>query len=782
MRPPDELERELRLFRELVSNASEGIYRLDFAPPVALDLPLGERVDALLARGRIGAANDAMARMHGRETGEQLVGRAVTEMLVADDPATRASLESFFTGGCRYRDVERVERDREGQRRVFVDTAIGMIEEGRLVAAWGIRREVTAERAVVERLNESERLFAAAFQDSPSGISISSLEDGRFEAVNDTFLEWTGRTREEVEGRTSTELGLWPDPETRRRLVERLDREGLVRDFRYRLLKQHGERLELRLSARRIVVGGRPCLLMSGENVTELERAQRELTEKERRFALLFHANPGPLALSRVADGRFIDINQAFAEIVGLRREDLLGSTALEVGLWPSAEDRQRTFSPFVEHGSASRVPARVRRADGELRDARISGITLELEGEACLLVLAEDVTDLNRAQTALGESEARLRAATEGSLDAFMLLDAVRDERGQVVDFRLAEINQVAERMIGRRRDEVLGGSLLGRCPVHRPPAPLFERYRAAFESAQPWEDEFEIREKGLRRRWLRQQVVPLEHGVAIWARDVTEKRSAEEERRRLELEFHRGQRLESLGLLAGGVAHDFNNLLTGILGYAEVALRRLPAGAEATAPVREIAAAAQRAADLTQKMLAFAGGGPLTFAWISLNEVVQEMVELARPALPSGRRVELALAHPAPGLEADATQMRQVVLNLLLNASEAIADENGAIRIETGEVYCESERLAASVLGVELPEGRYAYVRVIDDGVGMPAGVRERVFGPFFTTKFTGRGLGLAAVLGIVRAHRGAIEVDSEPGRGAAFTVLLPLAQPRV
>ena len=654
-RPIAEVERELAHLRELIEHSSGGVFRVDFDPPVPLDAPLAERIVAALDRGRVGTANDAMARMYGWSRGGELVGRRLRELVVADDPVTRAALERFFLNGCRFEGVETVERDRDGRRRVFRNGASGVLEDGRLVAIWGTQHDVTDEHDTLARLRESERLFAAAFQDSPLGLSISSLEEGRIEAANDTFLTWIGRTRDEVVGRTAVELGLWSDARSRRALIEEALRDGSTRAVPHVLRTPDGGRLELRLAARRIVVAGRPCLLMSAENVTEIERAQR-----------------------------------------------------------------------------------------------------------------------------ALAGSEARLRAATEGSLDAFMLLDAVRDDSGRVVDFRLAAVNQVAERLSGRRRDEPIGGSLIGKCPVHRALDGLITRYREAFETGRPWEEEFEIKGHGLRRRWLREQVVPLEQGVAIWARDVSEKHAAEEERRRLEAEFHRGQRLESLGLLAGGVAHDFNNLLTGILGYAEMALRRLPAGAEATAPVREIASAAQRAADLTHKMLAFAGGGPISLAWISLNEVVQEMVELARPALPAGRSVELALARPAPGLEADATQMRQVVLNLLLNASEAITAEHGRIRIETGEVYCEIERLAASVLGAELAEGRYAYVRVVDDGAGMPEEVRDRLFEPFYTTKFTGRGLGLAAVLGIVRAHHGAIEVDSEPGRGAAFTVLLPLSQP--
>jgi signal transduction histidine kinase len=179
---------------------------------------------------------------------------------------------------------------------------------------------------------------------------------------------------------------------------------------------------------------------------------------------------------------------------------------------------------------------------------------------------------------------------------------------------------------------------------------------------------------------------------------------------------------------------------------------------------------------------MLAFAGGGAMQLAWISLNEVVSEMVDLLRPALRGGREVSLALARPSPGLEADPTQMRQVVLNLVLNAAEAIEGEGGRIEVATGEVYCERDRLAAAVVGADRTEGRYVFLRVSDDGAGLSPELRERIFEPFFTTKFTGRGLGLAAVLGIVRGHHGAIEVDGAEGKGTSITLLLPLAQPRL
>jgi PAS domain S-box-containing protein len=623
---------------------------------VAVTLPVDAQVDAMLAAGRVGAANDAQARMYGYVRGEEILGLPVTSWLLPDDPENRASLAAFVAGGYRYHDVESVERDREGRPRRFLNSAIGVVEGGRLVAAWGSQRDVTVERETIAKLRESER-----------------------------------------------------------------------------------------------------------------------------KFALAFRSNPGALVISRLRDGVFLDVNDAFAEMVGLEREQMIGRSSLELGLWPDAEERMRVFGPMVERGFARRFPARVVAASGEPREARISGLRVEIEGETCLLVLAEDVTELNRTERRLATSEQRFRKALDGSADAFFLLEAVRDDKGALIDFRMADANAAAGRLTGQEREAILGARLTERCPVHRDRS-LFERYRGVLDRGRLEEEEFEITGRSGRRLWLRQQVVPLPDGVAIWARNVTERRAAEAERRREQEALARTQRLDSLGLLAGGVAHDFNNLLTAMLGNAEMARRRLPPDSPAAVPLADIELAARRAAELTQKMLAFAGGGALQFTWISLNEIVSEMVDLLRPALRGGREVTLALARPSPGLEADPTQMRQVVLNLVLNAAEAIDGENGRIEVATGEVYCERERLAAAVIGADRTEGRYVFLRVADDGAGLSPELRERIFEPFFTTKFTGRGLGLAAVLGIVRGHHGAIEVDSAEGRGTAFTLLLPLSQPRL
>ena len=632
-----------------------------------------------------------------------------------------------------------------------------------------------------ESLREGERLLEAAFEENPLPILISTLEDSVVIGVNRAFLAYLGRTREEVVGRTTFEIGLWSDPELRQRLLDEVERSGSARRFPFAWTAPTGEALDILLSCNVVEIRGRPCLVTAAEDVTELYRARREVEASERRFALAFRHNPAALSISRLADGVFVDVNEAFAATVGLPREQLIGRSSTELGLWPDPEERRRAFEPIVSKGWARGIRAAVVSASGERREARISGLVLELGGEPCILIQAEDVTELERTQQALAASEARFRAALDGSLDSFFLLEAVRDEEGRIVDFELAGINRKAREMTGLGMATVTGERLLERCPVHRQQT-LLDSYLMVLDSGKTAEREFDFVDGRGRRRWLWQQVVPLESGLAIWAREITAERAAEQERKRLEAEFHRSQRLESLGVLAGGVAHDFNNLLTAILGCAELAAGRLPPGSPASEPLRDLRGAAERAAELTQKMLAFSGGGSIEVTWVSLNEVVEQMAELARHSLPPGRELHLALARPSPGIEADPIQIRQVTMNLLLNASEAIeSGSSGSITVATGEIYCEAARLSAAVLGEHAVEGRHAFLTVADDGVGIPNEARERIFEPFFTTKFTGRGLGLAAVLGIVRAHRGVLEVDSEPGRGTRVTVLLPISRAR-
>ncbi|NBB96305.1 MAG: response regulator [Planctomycetes bacterium] len=262
----------------------------------------------------------------------------------------------------------------------------------------------------------------------------------------------------------------------------------------------------------------------------------------------------------------------------------------------------------------------------------------------------------------------------------------------------------------------------------------------------------------------------------IIVTSTDVTDRRKSDEQRRELEAQIQHAQKLESLGVLAGGIAHDFNNLLVGILGNADLALTELSPVSPARESVQQIEISARRAADLCRQMLAYSGKGRFVIEPIDLSEVVEEMGHMLTVAISKNVVLKYNLPDDLPAVMADATQIRQVVMNLITNASEAIGDRSGVISVSTNAMECTQECLDEAYAAEDLSPGMYVALEVSDTGCGMDAETLAKLFDPFYTTKFTGRGLGLAAVLGIIRGHGGAIKVDGEPGRGSTFTVLLP------
>ncbi|HLV01989.1 MAG TPA: PAS domain S-box protein [Acidobacteriota bacterium] len=259
----------------------------------------------------------------------------------------------------------------------------------------------------------------------------------------------------------------------------------------------------------------------------------------------------------------------------------------------------------------------------------------------------------------------------------------------------------------------------------------------------------------------------------------DITARRQLEKEHRDLLDRVQQAQRMESLGVLAGGVAHDFNNLLTGILGNADLALLELSPLSPAREFLEAIQKSAVRASELCKQLLAYSGRGRFVHEPMDLNAMIREMFELLRLSISKSALIKTHLQDGLPAVDGDATQIRQVIMNLITNASDAIGNENGIITITTGSLECDHRYLSEAFLAEQLPEGHYVYLEISDTGCGMSKATRERIFDPFFTTKLSGRGLGLAAVLGIVRSHKGAIRVYSEEGSGTSFKVLLPASE---
>jgi len=287
-------------------------------------------------------------------------------------------------------------------------------------------------------------------------------------------------------------------------------------------------------------------------------------------------------------------------------------------------------------------------------------------------------------------------------------------------------------------------------------------------------WTGELEVETlNGMRR--IRRVVSPIrgvdQHCSVNIDHDITD------ESERKERQEH-AQRLHGLGVLAGGIAHDFNNILTAIMGNAALASIKVPESAPARKFLANIELSSQRAAELCQQMLAYAGKGRFVISEVDLSQLVREMGTLMEVSMHKHVRLSYNLSEQLPAVNVDAAQIQQVVLNLITNANEAIGNAHGEVVLSSGVMDADSAYLESSLSDEKLQEGHYAYIEVVDNGCGMDAKTINKVFEPFFTTKFTGRGLGMSAVLGIVRSHQGALIVQSEPGQGSSFRVLLPVS----
>jgi PAS domain S-box-containing protein len=386
-------------------------------------------------------------------------------------------------------------------------------------------------------------------------------------------------------------------------------------------------------------------------------------------------------------------------------------------------------------------------------------------------------VVSVRRQAEALRQSEEQLSLVIEGSQDGFWDWDVrtgavTRSPRWvEMLGYNLAEVASSRDGFVGLIHPD--------------------DRVRVDSDEHSVWsgrdrfEVEFRMRARSGEWKWIldRGKVVVRDPAtgepwrIAGTHTDITARKMAEQENEKLSRKMLETQKLESLGVLAGGIAHDFNNLLTVILGNASISRLEPGISAEEHARLATIVTAAQRAADLCRQLLAYAGKGAFVIERIDLNRVAQETARLLELSVHTCT-LEYDLAPRLPAIEADVSQIRQVIMNLVLNAAEAIGARPGRIRVATSLVTLRDGDLHDALPAGSHLAGSFVQLEVTDDGSGMAPDVLSRIFDPFFTTKFAGRGLGLAAVLGIVRSHEGALTVKSQAGLGSTFRIYLPAA----
>lgn len=468
----------------------------------------------------------------------------------------------------------------------------------------------------------------------------------------------------------------------------------------------------------------------------QIRDASRELMEEEERALL---------ARSRIEARTSRQVEVIFASAIGV---------TLALLFWVGRLAKNYAASRDQAEGALQQKVSEIEILNRDL-ECRVEERTAELRQ--------------SNADLARSNHESRLLASIVESSDDAML---VRSLEGAIETW-----NSGAERLYGYKPEEIIGHNIRELVPQDRSHEEydIVQRLRNGervdhFETVRVRKDGSPV-EVSLTLSPIRDKAGQIA-GAAHVARDITDqKRGAEV--------LRQAQKLESLGVIAGGIAHDFNNLLVGILGNASLALEQLRSDSSVRVPIQDVVAAGERAAELTRKMLAYSGRGQFVLDHIDLSTDVREIVPLIQAAIPRTVEIRLEQEEDLPTIEADATQVQQLFMNLVINGAEAIpAGRHGIVTIGTRRQHVDEQylRVLATADRNELNPGCYVLLEVRDTGCGMDEPTKARIFDPFFTTKFTGRGLGLAAVIGIVRGHAGSIEVSSVLGQGTVFRVLFP------
>ena len=503
--------------------------------------------------------------------------------------------------------------------------------------------------------------------------------------------------------------------------------------------------------------------------------AENALREREKLYRELFAtAGEGIIILS--TDGKIINVNESFAKMHGYSAAEMLGMNISELDPRGGFETFPERVQPVLE-GEPLNFEVEHYHRDGHIFPLEVSVNLISSGGNSYFQCFHRSIVERKQAETelflrekALERSERFLKMIIDSEPECIKMLD---------IDCNLLMMNQAGLEMIEADSFEQVKGQCV--CPL------ISDQHRDAFAALtkqvfQGISGTLEFETIGLKGRhvWLETHAVPFrnEQGeiVALLGitRNVTERKRLEEERVSLEQQVQQAQKMESLGVLAGGIAHDFNNLLAVIIGHCALAKLR---PVTAVGNIQQIETAAERAAALCQQMLAYAGKAHITKSQIQLETLVDEMVKMSQSTIGQNVKITSDLAADIPLITADASQLRQVTMNLIINASEAIGESQGEVRVALAQRAVRADQPEKDHTGSLIPPGWYACLEVADNGCGMTAETQQRIFEPFYTTKFTGRGLGMSAVLGIIKSHNGALQLFSQPGQGTTFRVYLPI-----
>ncbi len=651
--------------------------------------------------------------------------------------------------------------------------------------------DLLEERTVALRRSEAD--FRRIYQEAP--VMMHSIDEaGLFCNVNSKWEKVMGYTREEVMGKP---VGMVMTESSAKRASEEVLPHfwavGKVEEVAYQYVKKTGEVIDVLLDCVMMKdTAGKRVSLSVVRDVTARKAAERALLESRSMYRELVQ-NANSIILRMDLQGRVTFFNEFAQSFFGYAQEEVVGKLfGAILGVRNEAD-----ADPFAE--ILNELQAHPERSgSGEslhvCRDGRQAWVFWTHKGVLDdrgmlreVLSVGNDITQRKHAQEQLAEAQALLLAALNETPAGVVVVEA----EGERV--RLA--NAAALRIAFGVEEEGYALDLqVEELPwrLYHPDGTLcalqeWPLVRALREGVVTKNMEMQMghEEEGGReeKRWILLNTAPVRRedgkiiaSIAVFP-DTTRLKQAYQRQQVLEKQMQQSQKLKSLGVMAGAVAHNFNNSLMSLLGYTDLALEELSEESAARKCIVAANQVARRAAELSALMLTYVGQGRDAIESVDLSQMVRDLQGLLQEEVPKSVTLKYSLKSGLPSLEADPAQLRQCILSLVTNASEAIGQERGWISIVTGERYCDVAFLEETFLHETVSAGDYVFLEVSDSGVGMDGDTKMRLFDPFFTTKFTGRGLGLAALLGIVRSHKGTVDVRSAVGEGACFRLFFPV-----
>ncbi|MEQ8190817.1 MAG: PAS domain S-box protein [Candidatus Eremiobacterota bacterium] len=534
----------------------------------------------------------------------------------------------------------------------------------------------------------------------------------------------------------------------------------------------------------------------------EKETSRQALRMSEEKYRkLVEQLNEGILAINR--EGIITFANQAFCNITGYRREEITGTNLLDYVREETAKKVREKFE-IHEKMWSEHFEIILKRKDGKEIYTIFSNSSIldEKENYSGIFSVVMDITERKKSQ-----EELLYRLSVEELITdiSSKFINITADEIDSEINFALETTGKF------------LGVKFCYINIFSKDLKDIEKHYRWCDDGFVPHSDlsprefitDFQMKLDGETIKWEEfsyrtELAIPMvieksligslvfnsENAERVWRKEdvrllrllgeifvnVFERRRSIEEKRQIEEHLWQSQKMESLGIMAGGIAHDFNNILAGMLGYAELTMMDIPEDSPLKGNIDEIINSINHAANITRQILNYTGRGSIVRDKINLNELIRKMEKFIKISVSKKCNISYNLSEELPLIECDRTQIEQVIINFVINASEAIGGNQGTISIKTGTKDCDRYYIAGTYLKEQISEGLYVFLEISDTGCGMTEEVKDKIFDPFFTTKFLGRGLGLAAVLGIIRGHKGAIRVSTSPGEGTTMTVLFP------